>query len=285
MVLSTQDLQALCQLAIKAATMAGTLISQRTNEKLIVQNKSGGTSLASQVFTEVDIASEQLIIETLNPSLKQYDLALLSEETPDDRQRFEKDYFWCIDPLDGTLPFIEQQNGYSVSIALVAKDGTPVIGVIFDPKTSNLYYAIKDKGAYKNNSPWMIENENNCLTLVCDRSFFKHAKYGEVISKLKHIFKEELQVIKHGGAAMNAIWVIENHPAIYMKFPKQEDGGGSLWDYAATTCIYNELGASATDFWGKDLMLNSNASTFMNKKGIYYCSSIALYNKTKALFT
>jgi len=284
MVLSTQDLQTLCQLAIKAATMAGTLISQRTNEKLIVQNKSGGTSLASQVFTEVDIESEQLIIETLNPSLKQYDLALLSEESPDDKQRFEKAYFWCIDPLDGTLPFIEQQNGYSVSIALVAQDGTPVIGVIFDPKTSKLYYAIKGKGAYKNNSPWMIENENNCLTLVCDRSFLKHAKYGEVISKLKHISKEELQVIKHGGAAMNAIWVIENHPAIYMKFPKEEEGGGSLWDYAATACIYNEIGASATDFRGENLELNHEASTFMNKEGICYCSSRALKEKIKTLF-
>ena len=50
-----------------------------------------------------------------------YDLALLTEESEDDRSCFEKDYFWCIDPLDGTLPFTRNEAGYSVSIGLVAE--------------------------------------------------------------------------------------------------------------------------------------------------------------------
>jgi len=283
MTLNAQDLHDLCQLAIKAASHAGTMIYSRTQEKLSIKSKLGGTSLASQVFTEVDIESERLIIEILKPSLKKHDLALLSEETPDNQQRFVKDYFWCIDPLDGTLPYIEQQNGYSVSIALVANNGTPVIGVIYDPTTSNLYHAIKGNGAYKNGVPWQLKDKRMTLTLICDRSFIKHPGYNDVNAILNEITSEELQLISHGGAAMNAIWVLENHPAVYFKLPKKEQGGGSLWDYAASACIFKEINASATDFSGCKLDLNKRVSTFMNEQGIFYSSSLALQEKIKTL--
>ncbi len=283
MTLNEQDLHTLCQLAIKAASAAGTMIATRTKEKLTVKNKLAGTSLASQVFTKVDIESECLIIEILEPSIGEYDLALLSEETPDDQQRFEKNYFWCIDPLDGTLPFIEQQNGYSVSIALVANNGTPVIGVIYDPTTSNLYHAIKGGGAYKNNVPWLLKNIKKGVTLVCDRSFTKHAHYNAIKNKLKYATGDQLKVINHGGAAMNAIWVLENAPAVYFKFPKKEQGGGSLWDYAASACIFKEMNAPATDFSGDKLNLNKPDSTFMNEEGIFYSSNSTLQEKIKSL--
>ena len=81
--------------------------------------------------------------EPFNPATVQ----LLSEETNDDGSRFKEDFFWCIDPMDGTLPFINKQPGFSVSIALVAKDGTPNLGIVYDPSTDTLYHAIKGKGA------------------------------------------------------------------------------------------------------------------------------------------
>ena len=57
---------------------------------------------------------------------ERYDLALLTEELEDDGSRHVKDYFWCIDPIDGTLPFTQKKPGYGVSIALVARDGASV---------------------------------------------------------------------------------------------------------------------------------------------------------------
>ena len=54
---------------------------------------------------------------------QKYDFGILTEETPDNGSRLVKDYFWCVDPLDGTLPFTEGTPGYSVSIALVSKSG------------------------------------------------------------------------------------------------------------------------------------------------------------------
>ncbi|MEZ4955040.1 MAG: inositol monophosphatase family protein [Saprospiraceae bacterium] len=44
--------------------------------------------------------------------------------------------------MDGTLAFINKHPGFSVSIALIANDGTPHIGVVYDPSTDTLYQAI-----------------------------------------------------------------------------------------------------------------------------------------------
>ena len=71
---------------------------------------------------------------------------------------------------------------------------------------------------------------------------------------------------------MNACWVLEHAPACYFKFPKQAEGGGSLWDYAATACILTEAGLHVSDIHGQKLDLNRGESTFMNHRGILYAS-------------
>jgi len=69
---------------------------------------------------------------------------------------------------------------------------------------------------------------------------------------------------------MNAMHALENGPGCHLKLPKPEEGGGSLWDYAATACIYEEAGAWVTDVYGQRLELNRRESTFMNHRGVLY---------------
>jgi len=121
--LTSTNLSNLCKTAIEAAKQAGRLINSYTNKNITVQNKEAADSLASQVVTEVDVKAQDIILGVLSPTLEKYDLALLTEESVDDKSRFEKDYFWCIDPMDGTLAFTEKTPGYAVSVALVSKNG------------------------------------------------------------------------------------------------------------------------------------------------------------------
>lgn len=268
------DLLQLNEIAIEAALSAGRIIQQRSQEEVEVLHKEAGTSYASQVVTAVDKACEAAILSHLLPSCEAFDLALLSEETEDDGSRFRKDYFWCIDPMDGTLPFIQQRPGFSVSIALVAKNGIPNIGVVFDPSTDNLYYAVKEKGAYKNGRPWKVEASNGHLTYVTDRKLVDTPRSAEIEQLLQqYTLQQNLNGVKEmagAGAVLNAIRVLENGPACMLKLPKKESGGGSIWDFAATACIYQELGFPATNFEGGKLDLNREESTFMNPQGIFY---------------
>ena len=116
------DVSQLSKIAIKAARAAGKIIQQHMNKTVSVEIKTGGTSYASQVVTAVDKACETAILAHLLPTCDEFDLALLSEETEDDERRFEKAFFWCIDPMDGTLAFINKRSGFSVSIALIANE-------------------------------------------------------------------------------------------------------------------------------------------------------------------
>ena len=268
------DLIKLKNIAIEAAQEAGKVIRQFIDKDVPTELKETGTNLSSQVVTEVDRMSEQAILSVINPSCIEYNLALVTEETEDDLSRMDLDYFWCIDPMDGTLAFINQVPGFTVSIALVSRDGTPIIGVIHDPSTLNVYYAIKGRGAYKNDRPIENSHRNNYLTYATDKTLAKTPRRKEMISILEaEVRRSGLKGFKElsgGGAVINAIRVLENPPACMIKFPKKEQGGGSIWDYAATACIFHELGLRATDFSGEKLKLNRSGDSFMNHEGIFY---------------
>lgn len=270
------DLKTLSTIAIKAALSAGAVIQQHLNQDIAVEVKEGGTSYASQVITKVDRSCEAAILTHLLPTCEKFDIALLSEETEDDGSRFEKAYFWCIDPMDGTLAFINKYPGFSVSIALVAKDGTPQIGVVYDPSTDTMYHAVKGHGAFKNGCPWEIKKVNGHLTYVTDRQLkdTPHATEIENLlqKKARQLGLQEVRELAGAGAVLNGIRVLENSPACMLKHPKKEVGGGSIWDFAATACIYLELGLPATNFESGRLDLNRRDSTFVNEDGVYFAS-------------
>lgn len=272
------DLLALTHIAIKAALAAGKVIQQYMNEDVAVETKQGGASYASQVVTAVDRACETVMLSHLLPTCEELGIALLSEETEDDGSRFEQDLFWCIDPMDGTLAFINKQPGFSVSIALLAKDGTPLIGVVLDPSTHTLYHAIHGQGAYKNGNPWQIKHTNGHLTYVTDRKLKDSPRATEIerflAEQAEKLGLNGIQEMAGGGAVLNAIQVLEHGPACMIKLPKKEIGGGCIWDFAATACIFQELGLPATNATGGRLDLNRKDSPFMNQEGVLYASFI-----------
>ena len=291
MKLSTADLLILSELAITAAYQAGEIISKANIRSIEVNTKTGGSSLASTVVTEVDLLCQDIILQTLATSCKTYALAILTEEMPDSLERLQKDFFWCIDPLDGTLPFIESISGYAVSIALVSRQGIPYLGIIYDPLGKTLYHAMKNHGVFKNNQNWTLPSsaKSQDFFFINDRSFKQHHLFEPVLTAMKRIITQlgynQLNTILHGGAAMNACWGLENSPACYFKFPKQGNGGGSLWDYAASACIYTEIGAFVSDIFGNPLALNRPNSTFMNQKGVLFCSDKAIAEQIIYLFS
>jgi 3'(2'), 5'-bisphosphate nucleotidase/myo-inositol-1(or 4)-monophosphatase len=187
---------------------------------------------------------------------------------------------------------VQSKSGYSVSIALVACDGTPVIGVIYDPVKQTLYHAVKDCGAFRNGKPFTLgvdsETSGQTLILIADQSFEQYPLFSAVMMELE-IISEQMgyagfTIIMQGGAAMNACWVLEKHPACYFKFPKPQSGGGSLWDFAATACLFQEAGALVSDVNGNLLDLNRPDSTFMNHQGVIYSSHTLLAEKIISLY-
>ena len=281
------DLKELTNHAVQAALDAGELIRFYKDREVEVLHKEGGDTYASQVVTEVDRKAQDAILQVLGPSCGEFDLAVLTEESEDDGSRFEKECFWCIDPMDGTLPFIRREPGYSVSIALVAKDGSPRIGVVYDPVHDVLWQATKGEGILRNGEPWSLDASSKELTFTYDRSFADRPERDRVLRELEDyahsIGLGKLVSIQFGGAVINACHALENGPGCHFKFAKPQEGGGSLWDYAATACLYEEAGAVVSDVHGDPLDLNRSDSTFMNHRGAIYATDQVLAERIRGI--
>jgi len=284
------DLQQLCQKAIDAALAAGKVISDHRHLNIDIQHKAAGNSEASQVVTEVDHKAQAVILDILEPTCIEFDLALVTEESPDDGSRHQKQAFWCVDPMDGTLAFINDTHGFSVSIALVAKDGKPLIGVVYDPVEQGLYHATDGSGAYKNRELIRVPGLDPELPLILhtDFSFETHPWFAQTATGLQDISRSlglKGAAIKYRtGAAMNACNILEQPNTCYFKYPRKGNSGGSIWDFAATACLFDEAGATASDIFGQPLELNRIGSTYANHRGSLYAAQQALAEQVMELY-
>ncbi len=292
MILNSHDKEYLLELATNAAIEAGRIIQSVSKDFKRINPKAGGSSLAANIVTQADLLSERFIMATLGHTFSMFDLGVLSEETPDDGSRHIKEFFWCIDPLDGTLAYSQDKPGYAVSIALVSQSGIPELGVVYDPINDDLYSAIKGQGAFLNSAPFEMKHawlHDEDLVINGDKSLFEHAKF--------RVFEEEVNQLAvaagfrsvsfrcAGGAVMNAIMSLLEPFGAYLKQPKSSVGGGSLWDFAATACIYSAAGAQITDAFGSPLKLNRQDTLFMNGTGVCFATNKKISNLMQSINT
>ncbi|MBK9255577.1 MAG: 3'(2'),5'-bisphosphate nucleotidase CysQ [Saprospiraceae bacterium] len=97
--------------------------------------------------TQADLLSDDIIrkgLQSLYP-----DIPVISEEgeIPEYKIRKNWEQIWMVDPLDGTTGFIKKTGEFAINIAFIHKNNS-CAGFIFTPTDGNLYYAIKDQGAF-----------------------------------------------------------------------------------------------------------------------------------------
>jgi 3'-phosphoadenosine 5'-phosphosulfate (PAPS) 3'-phosphatase len=296
MELSNEIIAELQILAEKCVEQAGKMLLAKAGTAKKISLKKDATSKASAVVTEIDRESQELILKILKPAAEKYNHAILTEECPDNRERLEKDFFWCIDPLDGTLPYIEGAKGYSVSAALVSRNGHTQLAAVYNPDDAILYSASINSCSLLNGKPagMSMVPDDYILHVYFDRSYITKQYYAvtkDILGKicnnagLKHYI-----IVAGAGSVLNACSLLEKKRAVYFKLPQKEAGGGSLWDFAATECIVNKAGGWASDFFMEKLDLNRPDSTFMNHKGVLFATdkiladaiSKLLYNEAYA---
>ena len=64
---------------------------------------------------------------------------------------------WVIDPLDGTFPFTRGSTDHFAVCVSLCEGKTPIVGVIYQPKTEKLFAAEQGRGATLNGQPLLPE--------------------------------------------------------------------------------------------------------------------------------
>jgi len=173
------------------------------------------------------------------------DYGWLSEETVDSPDRLTKDYVWVVDPLDGTKEFIEGVPNFVVSVALV-ENGIPVVGVLYNPVTKEIFSASKDEGAFLNNKPIHCTTKKNVsdMLILNSRSEARRGLWGPY----KDTFGELKEI---GSVAYKLGLTAAGQADIFASLrPKNE------WDICAGNCIINEAGGKLIDLHGNPRQYN-----------------------------
>ena len=180
-------------------------------------------------------------------------LPILSEEGKqmEYAERSQWDYFWMVDPLDGTKEFIKRNGEFTVNIALI-HEGRPIAGVIYVPVKKVLYFAIEGEGAWKVED--ITDAQGNFDNLAAAGSTLPQSNGREkftIVASRSHMSPETEAFVKeleaeHGavdiasmGSSLKICLVAEGAADIYPRFaPTME------WDTAAGHAIV--LGAGKT---------------------------------------
>ena len=137
-----ESLQQLLVLAIDVVEEAARTADRRP-EALEIGTKANRNDLVTQVDRAIeDAVARRLLDETGLPLLGEEGHAIDSYSGR----------VWVLDPIDGTMNYVETRRDYAVSLAL-CEDGEPVLGVVADVARGDLYSAVRGGGAFLNDEP------------------------------------------------------------------------------------------------------------------------------------
>lgn len=118
------------------------------------------------IVTEIDRRSDDMIVGYLRQEYPEH--AILAEESGESGQ--ESEYRWVIDPLDGTTNFAQGLPVFAVSIALERR-GEPVLGIVYEPVTEEMFTAIRGQGAYRNGTRLHVGDKEDLIDCVLATGF------------------------------------------------------------------------------------------------------------------
>ena len=246
--MTMHDLAGLLQPVVKIAYTAGERIMTVYNEDFSVEEKADNTPL-----TEADLAAHKAIEKGLSALTP--DIPILSEES--DNISFEErqswDEYWLVDPLDGTREFIKRNGEFTVNIALV-RGNEAVLGVVYAPVLSMIYYAAKGQGAFKREAlnkpePISVQGKRRDNLIIAGSRSHQSPEFKVFAA---HFPEHELVSM---GSALKSCLVAEGKVDIYPRL-----GPTSEWDTAAAQCVVEEAGGKLTDTAMKRLEYNTKDS-------------------------
>jgi 3'(2'), 5'-bisphosphate nucleotidase len=243
---------------VAIAKEAGNAIMQVYKQDFEVEYKQNSSPL-----TLADKKANDIIEDGLNQLSVSF--PILSEEGKEipyeDRKHWE--YFWLVDPLDGTKEFVKRNGEFTVNIALICKD-TSVLGVVYAPALDVCYWAKQDEGAFKDGQklPLKIVNQRNTYKIVVSRSHMSNETQA-FINTIDTSKEKELISI---GSSLKICLVAEGEADIYPRLaPTME------WDTGAAHAIASECYCQIVSYPDKSPLKYNSNKTLVNKN--FYCTN------------
>ncbi|QIH78046.1 inositol monophosphatase [Macrococcoides canis] len=231
---------------------AGSNIREQLNKPLLIETKSNPNDLV----TNMDKETEQLLYDAIMEAYPKH--RIIGEEGSGTDVTSMEGTVWIIDPIDGTLNFVHQQENFAISVGVFI-DGKKYAGVIYDVMRDTMYSALRGHGAFKDDEPIapladsalhqsIISMNPNWLT----KDYTKDI-YSEIIIAAR-------SARSYGSAALDFAYVATGKIDAYVTLRLHP------WDFAGGVIIAEEVGAVVTNQLNEPLdMLHANSIIVANK--------------------
>ena len=230
-------------------------------ENLQVSSKAPGDFVSS-----ADKRTEKILIDEFQKAYPEH--GIITEETGI-INKSNKNNRWIIDPIDGTMNFLNGIPQFAISIGYEENQEIKC-GVIFNPITNEMFIAEKGNGAFLNNSRIRVSNKKNLQDSLLvtggpkQSSKIKDKIFSEYIS----VSKKVSNVRKFGSASLDLAYVASG------RFDGYWQRELNYWDVAAGIIIVKEAGGFV-DFFEE----NNNSDL---KRNIIATNSI-IHNELREL--
>lgn len=237
--------------AYAIAKKAGETLLQYYKKPVPIDYKAGGSPV-----TEADRVSHRILLTALGkyPLGKRGAVPVLSEEGLQvpfvERQKWE--YYWCVDPLDGTREFLGQRDEFAVNVALIWHQ-RPVIGVVYAPAIGVGYMAWQKGGAYR-----CVEGEwqqiysqakpAHPVRVIVSRRY----SYESTLSWLARLGETRLC---YQGSALKFCTLACGEADLCLRLSPTSE-----WDNAAGHCVLEEAGGALFTTENQPLLYNRSGS-------------------------
>ena len=211
-------MEKLLQFAIHAARKAGKAIMEVYAQPFEVYTKDDDSPV-----TQADLRASNIIKEILKPT----GLPFVSEEDlPPDRSQYKR--YWLVDPLDGTVEFVNRNGEFTVNIALI-DDKQPVLGVIYAPVMDKMWDSMHVGLSHCGS------RTERPFTVLVSRSH-RTPEVDAYINKVLRPAHPDL-VIDTQGSSLKFARLAEGSADVYVCYSKTKE-----WDTAAADAILRAAG-------------------------------------------
>ena len=229
----------LLKVGIEASNKASNII-------LSYYKKYSNYSVKNKYFrdlvSEVDIIAEKEIKKIILKNFPSHKFE--GEETGSTKNKSA--YKWIVDPIDGTVNYIHGIPLFAISIGLEIK-GEIYLGIINNPVTNEIYYALNKQGAFLNGRKINVSKRGEIkdsllITTFSSETNRKRKNKYKIFGKMNDLSRGCLRI---GSASLGLAYLASG----------KVDGlwGGKLkkWDIAAGICILKEAGGKISNIKNK----------------------------------
>ena len=219
---------------------------------------------------------DKTIVTLADTEINSYLIKMVKEKYPshsvdgEEEQFGKSDYVWVCDPVDGTAMYARHIPVAVFSLALVV-DGEPMVGLVYDPFTDNLYTAIKGNGAFKNNKKIEVNDILfDDMRSVSNFDMWSNADYN-LYDFIKEIGKRTYFVSI--GSVIRACMCVASGEFNFAIFPGTKHKN---CDIAAAKVIVEEAGGKVTNIFGENQRYDQSIKGAIISNGMVHDEVISI---------